>query len=814
MGETITRFLRELRLAVRSLARTKSLSVAVILTLALGIGANTAVFTLLRGVLLRPLVNRDESRLIYLRQIADGRNATFSVPEIADLSSRMKSLRSFGDFSVIGFTVVGLGEPRTVRAGVVSGSYFETIGLRPVLGRLLDAHDDGPSAAGAVVLTYRFWTTAFNRDPSVIGKRVGMGTDSRPATVVGVLEPSVPYPQETEIIANVVTSPHHLSATMVTGRIHRMTELFARLPEGADMKMARAELESAYAAMKLEHPEAYPAQADFHVTAMPLRDQLVSGVRTILLVLMSASVLVFVIACANVANLILARGVRRQNELALRSALGATTMDLRRILLAESVLLCTAGAAAGMLIASPLVTVLARYAARFSVRALELKLEPGALWVGAGLAVVAAVLLAFVPRLPSAFQAQAFGRAITSPRMTGTNRKLKSLALVQVAASFVLVSAAAAAVATLLSQQSLRSRFQTHRVLAINVPEMRGGHTKEELADYYKRALQQIRALPGVQNAAFSDVVPLRDRDSVYVFEIAPDGRPPAANEIAPRAAWQGISPGFLATLGVPVLEGRDFTDADPGGERVAIVSETLARKLFPNGAVNHSIVWTDPVLQFATGGRPKPARIIGVIPDIDNGNLAEQPTMTVYTSGFGGDRLLVDANTNPYTLVQPITGILRKLNANQPVERASTLEDIRGEVIAPTRLNVVVSSVFAGLALLIAVVGVAGVLMLLVSSRTREFGIRLALGSQPRGLLLRVIGEGVVLALGGLALGLVSGYALARVGGIYLADLKLPDLPPLAGSALVLLLSAVIAAAIPAARAARVDVMQILRSE
>src|SRR5215470_6689024 len=178
MNETIARFLRELKIAARSLSRNKSLSLAVIVTLALGIGANTSVFTLLRGVLLRPLANRDESRLIYLRQLANGRNVTFSIPEIADLSSRMKTLRSFGDFSVISFTMVGLGEPRTVRAGVVSGSYFETMGLRPVLGRLLDAHDDGPNAAGAVVLTYRFWATAFDHDPSVIGKALRLGSPS------------------------------------------------------------------------------------------------------------------------------------------------------------------------------------------------------------------------------------------------------------------------------------------------------------------------------------------------------------------------------------------------------------------------------------------------------------------------------------------------------------------------------------------------------------------------------------------------------------------------------------------------------------
>ena len=217
-------FLYDVKFAIRSLLRTKGLTATVVLSLALGIGANAAIFTLVSGVLLRPLVNRDEDRLIYIRQSARGiglENATFSVPEIQDLRARIKTVSAFGDFSTIGFTMVGLGEPRDVRAGVVGGSYFEVMGLHPVLGRLLDKRDDGPSAEGAAVLTYRFWTAALKSDPSVVGKTVRLGT--RSATIVGVLEPSVPYPAETEIIANVVTSPHHLSATMVTGRVHRMT---------------------------------------------------------------------------------------------------------------------------------------------------------------------------------------------------------------------------------------------------------------------------------------------------------------------------------------------------------------------------------------------------------------------------------------------------------------------------------------------------------------------------------------------------------------------------------------------------------------
>ena len=266
-------FLNDARIALRSLLRTKGLTVTVVLTLALGIGANAAIFSLVKGVLLAPLVNRDEERLIYIRQSAPGlgaENMTFSVPEIQDLRERSRTLSAFGDFSTIGFTLVGLGEPREVRAGVVGGSYFEVMGLRPALGRLLGPADDGPNAAGAVVLTHRFWRTALARDPSVLGRTVRLGT--RTATIVGVLEPSLPYPAETEIIANVVTSPHHLSATMVTGRVHRMTELFARLRPGVDLEAARAELRTLHAGIVKEYPEAYPVRADFRIDAVGPRD--------------------------------------------------------------------------------------------------------------------------------------------------------------------------------------------------------------------------------------------------------------------------------------------------------------------------------------------------------------------------------------------------------------------------------------------------------------------------------------------------------------------------------------------------------------
>jgi putative ABC transport system permease protein len=827
MIENIISFLSELKVGVRSLARAKGLTVTVILTLALGIGANAAMFSLVRGVLLRPLVNRDEDRLIYIRQSAAGSgydNATFSVPEIVDLRSRVKTLSSFGDFSTIGFTLVGFGEPRSVQAGVVGGSYFQVMGLRPVLGRLLDTRDDGPNAAGAVVLTYRFWSTTLKSDPSVLGKTIRLGSyvDTRPATVVGVLEPCVPYPQETELIANIVTSEHHLSATMVTGRIHRMTELFARLAPGADLENARAELRSAYGAMKREHPEAYPAKSDFRINAVRLRDQLTSRARTILLVLMAASLLVFVIACSNVANLILARTVRREAELGIRAALGASTGALRRTLLAESLLLCVAGAGIGLLIAGPMVAVLARYASRFSVRALDLTVDSSMLWVGAGLAVVAAALLAFVPRLPSSGGAQGFALASGSARVTGVaNRKLRIFAVVQIAASFVLVASAGAFVKTLLSLEAAQTPFDRHSVLAVDVPVMHDGKTPRQIVDYYREAARRIRELPGVQNVAVGSAVPWRDAYANFALELAADGHIPAAADEHSRAMVRVISPGFFATLGLPIIEGRDFNDADrKGSEHVAIVSQSVAQRMFPKGdALNHHLMWTDPILKIVPVMTAEPQRIIGVVADMDDVHVVPAPAMTVYRPFdqeqlVGAGHLFVHMRSDPYALVTPITRIMRNMSPDQPVEHAATLEDVRAEVLAPDRLNVVVFSVFAGVALLIAVVGVAGVLAFSVSGRTREFGIRLAVGSQPRNLLARVIAEGAAMSLGGLAVGFACGFWLAQLAGTLLGDLKMPGVLPVAGSAVVLLLAAVTASVIPAARAARVDVMQALRTE
>src|SRR5438093_1023546 len=377
--------------------------------------------------------------------------------------------------------MLGLGEPRSVGAGVVGGSYFDVMGLRPVMGRLLNTGDDGPNAAAAAVLTHRFWMTSLKGDPTVIGKTIRLGT--RSATIVGVLEPSVPYPSETEVIANVVTSPHHMSATMVTGREHRMTEIFGRLAPGVDLESARAEIQTVHKGIVAAHPETYKASADYRVNVVRLRDQITSRARTVLLVLLAASGLIFLIACSNVANLILARSVRRESELAVRAALGAGTGALRRTLLAESLILCVSGA-----------------------------------------------------------------------------------------------------------------------VLGVNIPVSSYGRTPAQVLELYREVQQRLSAVPGVDRVALGSTVPWRDAGNFGPgFQFSVEGLKHVPGEDDPRAKFRSVSPGFFAALGVPLVSGRDFTDADRSGtERVVIVSATLAQRLFPGqDPINRHLLWTDSVMRF-----------------------------------------------------------------------------------------------------------------------------------------------------------------------------------------------------------------------
>jgi predicted permease len=392
--------------------------------------------------------------------------------------------------------------------------------------------------------------------------------------------------------------------------------------------------------------------------------------------------------------------------------------------------------------------------------------------------------------------------------------------MTQIAASFVLLAGAGMLLKTLLALQATPTGFDTRQVLALNVPVISYGRTPDQIVGFYKEAMRRITELPGVDRVAVGAVVPWRDAGNFGPgFEFSADGYVRAPGEEYPRGRFRTISPGFFAALGVPLIAGRDFNDADRrGGEPVVVISQSVAQRMFPTqDAVNRHLMWTDPVMKFIDVSTA-PRRIVGVVADVDDENVVPGPAMTVYhpfeQQALWGGRLFIHTNANPYALVSPVTRIIREMSVDQPVEQAATLEDIRAEVLAPDRLNTVVFGGFALLALTISVVGVAGVLAFSVSGRTREFGVRLALGAHPRRILTNVLVEGMVIAVIGVAAGAVVGFAFARVLGSYVQDARLPGALPLAGAVAVILVATVIASLLPAARAARVDVMQALRSE
>jgi len=467
-----------------------------------------------------------------------------------------------------------------------------------------------------------------------------------------------------------------------------------------------------------------------------------------------------------------------------------------------------------------MVAILARYAARFSVRALDLSVDASVLWVGVGLAVGAAILLAFVPRLPSSDPSRGISVASGGVRITaGTNRRLRMFAVTQIGASFILLAGAGALLTALFTLQRARTGFETHNVLAVNVPLISFERKPEQVAGFYKEIIRRVSELPGVERVAIGTIVPWRDAGTFGPgFQFTVEGYAKVNGEEDPRARFRTVSPGFFASLGVPIIAGRDFTDADRhGAEPVVIISQSIAQRMFPNqDALNRHLMWTDPVMKFidvSTG----PRRIVGISADLDDENVVPGPAMSVFhpfEQEIGGGRLFVHTRMDPYALVPSITRIVRSLSADQPVEKAATLDDIRAEVLAPDRLNALVFSVFAGVAVAIAVVGVAGVLAFSVSARTREFGIRLAVGSAPSQLLARVVGEGATIAGVGIAAGVAGGYLLTRIAGGFVTGVHVPGIVPTLAAATLLAAAGVVASLLPAARASRVDVIQALRAE
>jgi predicted permease len=791
------------------------------LTLGLGIGLNTAIFSVINGVLLSPLPYPDADRIMYVQQpaVAAGvPNVRFSFQEVQDLREQARTLDQFVEYGDWTFTVVGDDDPHRAVGGLVTSNYFEVLALNPAVGRTLGPQDDGEGAEPVVVLTHDYWTRVFGADSDVIDRTVRLFAFSQPkvARIVGVLEPGTHYTgtRTQDFFVNYATNEHYLSATMQDARTHRMTDVFARLRPGQSAEAAQYELAALSAAMHESFPETYPEHQGLTVQASLWQDELTREARPTLIVLMGTVVLVLLLACANVANLTLTRIVRRERELTVRAALGAGRTRLRNQLLTENLVLSLAGAGLGLVLAVFGLELLVEYANRFTVRTGEIGIDVPVLVFTIAVAILVAVLLAWTPGLPGL---QGLGNAAGAGGgargAIGLPKKHVQRALVvsQLALSFTLLIGAGLMVRSLVNLTQVDTGIDYESVVSMQVPNSTGTPGPENLL-LMDQVLEEIRGFPGVRSASHASRAPFQPVTLVQrnyrVEGMAEDGI------ASPMGQINIVSPDYFETVGVPMVRGRTFRDTDVAdSESVVIINERMALDLFGN---------QDPINQRISqqqfdGAWADWSLIVGVAANTREYGLSLSGAHTIYSpaaQSSAGPAVVVATTGEAGPLSRRVTEIVQGMNADRPVDNITTLTDLRTEDIAAEKLNAMLFSTFAVLALLIAAIGVLGVLAFAVSQRTREFGVRMALGAEQRQVLGMVLREGMILAAGALFVGVLAAMGLSRFLVELLFEVSATDPATYASVGAILAMVAVLAAYVPAKRATRVDPMEALRSE
>ena len=812
--------LADVRYALRALRHTPAFSLVVVITLALGIGANTAIFSVVRGVLLKPLPHRDGDRLVYLRHSADDtKNLSFSVPEVEDLRKGAPSLGGIAEFSNWFHTMQGEGDAIRIDVGLVTGNFFDILGLSPILGRLTRASDDGVGVPPVMVLTHDFWLTRFGGDSSIVGRTVRL--DGNAVTVIGVLQPAPFFPGRVDALLNMVISPHHTSAMMVGDRSHRMTEVIARLAPGATLEQARKEVELVHARMRNEYTEAYDAGAHYRAAVIPFREVLGEDARVTLWLLMAAAAFVMIISTANVANLTLMRGVRREQELVIRAALGAGVRRLRRLLLIENLVLSLVGGAVGIVIAIGGVDMLTSLAERYSPRAGEIRLDTVVLGFTVALSAVVALIFSFLASLPKegTFATMSSG----GRRVSGSLRKHRlqsALVVAQIAVSVVLLAGAGLLTRTMLRLSEVDTGLETEQVLTISVPLLDPTKLNPETdfrnKQLYQQMRSEIRALPGVTEVGIGSTMPLRA--GLMDFDIKVEGRTPATGAAMPHAELRTATPDYFTAAGIPLTQGRNFDAGDrAGGARVAIVNREFADRMLPGeNPIGKRVAFTGEVLKF-TPVSGEWRTIVGVVGNTQDGGLDAPTPMAIFSpfeqefAILGG--VVIRAGGNAADLAAAATRIVRSIVPGVPLGDVKTIAQIKDESVSPRRLNAALISSFGILAVLIAAVGIAGVLASSVSARTNEIGIRMSLGADRLNVQRMIIGEGSVLLGAGLLLGMVGAFFAARVIRGLLFAVQPHDPLTFAAVAALMAVIGIVACWIPALRAARVEPAITMRS-
>ena len=804
-----------LRHAARSLARAPGYSAAFILTLGLAIGVNSAVFSVVNGVLLEPLPFQDADRILFMKQAAVNAgvpSTTFSFHEIDDYRSASSTVDEFVEFGDWNFSVVGEGEPHRGVGGLVTSNYFNVLGIRPLHGRTLNTEDEADGAEPVMVLMHAYWTRAFGQDPSIVGRLVELtGKSTR---IVGVLEPGMHYTgsRQQDFYVNYATNDHYQGASMRDARTHRMTDVFARVAPGLDLSAAQTEQKTLAACFREEYPEAYPTDLGYDLNAVPWQEELTSQARPTFLLLMGTVAAVLLLACANVANLTLTRLIRKEGELATRGALGATSADLRLHLTAENVILAAAGAGLGLVLAMLSRQGLVSYASRFTVRAQEVGVDLTVLLVTLTAGIGVAVLLAWLPGLPVNPGTQ--GVASSSSKAThGKWRKRvqRGLVVAQLAMSFTLLAGAGLLVRSMLNLYAVDVGFETENVLTV---QAQAGNFQSQQNDtqLFQQAIEEIRGFPGVRFVAVAQWAPLTGRNPI-AWNVRVEGGDDTGDR-SNLMSTNNVSPGYFDALGMRLVAGRFLTHMDMAEtDTVVVVNESMARTYFGDqDAVGGR-------LSFSFNGQTWTPwhRVVGVVADSREYGIDRTGIHTIYRPAdqtFWGPTLVVSTQGDPTALAAGVQEIIHSIDPNRPVDRIQTLDDLREADVAPSRLNATLFGAFAALALLIAAVGVLGVLAFSVSQRVREFGIRMALGADRGSILRGVLFEGVALVVVSLLVGAAASVALGRVLSNLLFSVDPVDPTSMVAAGAILGVVALTAAFIPARRATLIQPVQALKTE
>jgi len=814
-AEHVSIFRQDCTYALRMMRKNAGSTAIAVVTLALGIGANSAIFSVIDAVLLKPLPYLNGDQLVMLRQRAEkgGLNMGYSVPEIQDLRAETGSFSEIAEQHNMQFTLFSKDEATRVRTGVVSAGYFRMFGVNPILGRDFTAADDAIGAPAVLLLSYEYWMRHEHGDPNVVGKTYRM--NDRVHTVIGVLPPVPQYPNENDVYMPTSACPFRSSPGMIRNRKGRMMNVFARLKSGTSVEKSKADLAVFSARLAKQYPDAYPKEFAVHSSSISLREELTHSATPLLLVLLGAAGCVLLIACANVANMTLARMSGRERELTVRSALGAGKGRLLRQLFTESMLVGLLAAALGLVLASQSLKLLTDFTARLTPRAREIHVDVGMLLVALAAAILTSIISGSISALHSRRDLSSGLRDGGTQSSAGKRRTRARDVLVvcQVAFSFLLLIGAGLMLRSFAKLRQVDPGFVPQRVLAMTVDMNWSKYGQaDRRRNFGNQLLAKIQAMPGIFSAAISSSYPM-DPDNTgggWHRAMQIEGRPVREGEHPPLASIRSVSPDYFKTLGIPLISGRVFTPSDnEKNPEVIVINHSAARHYW--GA-------EDPVgrrVSFDDGETW--TKIIGVVGDVREFGLDKEAGDESYIAQAQSPAIgsiLVRTTQPGISISNELRRTVLDMDPQTAIPNVETMEHARDVSVASPRIMTNLLGIFAALALTIAACGIGGILALTVNQRLNEIGIRVALGAKPRNLLAMILRQGMTLVVIGLLIGMAAAAGLTRWMKSLLFQVEPTDVVTFAAVSLVLAAAALIACYIPARRALKIDPLRALRSE